>query len=260
MTEEKPKLGIALSGGGARGIAHIGVLKALREEGIIPDVLAGASAGAIIGALHAAGKTPEEMLNFVKDSSIWRIFRVGIPYDGLTKLTYLRQRLKETLQEDSFEALQHKLFVTVANLNTGQLRTVSEGPLFDFVVASSSVPLVFKPIEIDGELYVDGGLINNLPVEPLLDEAQHVLGVNAMPTLPVTNKDIQTVFGIATRCFELSIYANSRANINQCHLVITPEELQQYHIFQFNKYQSIHDIGYRAAKKAMPDIVRMLAD
>lgn len=260
MTKRKRKLGMALSGGGARGIAHIGVLQALREAGIVPEVLSGTSAGAIVGALHASGHTPEAMLEFVEDTSIWRIFTVNLPYDGLTKLTYLKKRLTECIAKDSFEALNHPLYITVANLNSGSLRTIHQGPLFDAVVASSSIPLVFKPVEMDGELYVDGGLLDNLPVEPILPEAEVIVGVNAMPTLPVKNKSIQTVFGIATRCFEMSIYANSRTNLEQCHLVITPTQLQQYNIFQFNKYEAIYEIGYEAGLEAVPQLQALLAE
>lgn len=260
MNKQKRKLGMALSGGGARGIAHIGVLQALREAGIVPEVLSGTSAGSIVGALHAAGHTPDDMLDFVKDTSIWRIFTVNLPYDGLTKLTYLKKRLTECIAEDSFEALNHPLYITVANLNQGTLRTIHSGCLFDAVVASSSIPLVFKPVEMDGELYVDGGLLDNLPVEPILPQADIVVGVNVMPTLPVKNKNIQTVFGIATRCFEMSIYANSRTNLEHCHLVITPEKLQQYNIFQFNKYEAIYNIGYEAGQEAVPKLQKLLVE
>ena len=258
MKKSYAPIGIALSGGGARGVAHIGVLKALQEEGIRPQVVAGTSAGAIIGALYAAGKSPEEMLDFIKDSRIWRILQVGIPYDGLTKLTYLKKRLKDVLEIDSFDALDHKLHIAVTNLNTGLVETMHSGKLFDVIVASSSIPLVFKPVEINGASYVDGGLLNNLPVEPLIGEVSHIIGVNAMPNLSVGNKAVQSVFGIATRCFELSIYANSRKNLELCDIVIAPEKLYRYNIFQFNKYKAICDIGYQAAYDMMPAIKALL--
>lgn len=258
MQQKKERIGMTLSGGGARGIAHIGVLQAFREADIVPDILSGTSAGAIVGALHAAGYSPEAMLDFVKDTSIWRIFTVNLPYDGLTKLTYLKKRLEECIVEDSFESLRHPLFISVANLNSGSLRTMHRGPLFDAVVASCSIPLVFKPVEMDGELYVDGGLLDNLPVEPLLSRAEVIVGVNVMPTLPVKNKSIQTVFGIATRCFELSVFANSRKNLESCDLVVTPEQLDEYNIFQFNKYREIYQIGYEAGQEAVPGVKRLL--
>ena len=113
----RKRIGLALSGGGARGIAHIGVLQALEEQGIFPEVISGASAGAIVGALYAAGKTPEEIMEFVRKASFFKMFKVAIPFSGLTKLTYLRDKLAESIPEDRFEALEKKLFVAIANLN-----------------------------------------------------------------------------------------------------------------------------------------------
>ena len=143
------KIGISLSGGGARGFAHIGVLKALEENDIFPDVIAGTSAGAIIGALYAAGKTPDEMLDFVRESSILKIFRVTLPNKGLTSLDYLRERLEEVLPVDDFASLQKELYVAVTNLKSGELEIIHHGLLHETIMASSAIPLVFKPVEID---------------------------------------------------------------------------------------------------------------
>ena len=111
MSLEKIKISIALSGGGARGIAHVGVLKALEENGIYPQIISGTSAGSIVGALYASGQTPEQMIEFVREASVMKIFKMGLPYSGLTKLTYLRDRLAAFIPNDSFEALDKKLFV-----------------------------------------------------------------------------------------------------------------------------------------------------
>ncbi len=241
------KLGLALSGGGARGIAHIGVIKALEDAGIQADIVSGTSAGSIVGALYAAGYNSDDMLRFVKDASMWRLFKFGLPVDGLTKLVYLKEHLSEFLDVDSFEALNLPLIIAISNLNSGALRYVNSGPLFDVVMASSSIPLVFKPVEINGSVYVDGGLINNLPAKVLKPQADHILGVNAMPVKDVRARSVQTVFGIATRCFELSVYANSLGDMEVCDWVIEPKGLYDYNIFQFNKYQELFDLGYEAA-------------
>jgi len=243
----KKRLGLVLSGGGARGIAHIGVIRALQEHGIEADLIAGTSAGAIVGALYAAGHSPDSMLDFVRDASIWRIFKVGLPTDGLTKLTYLRERLAQFITQNDFAALQKPLHIAVTNLNTGKLEIKDSGPLFEAVMASSSIPLVFKPVEFDGQVYVDGGLLNNLPVAPIAEHCTHIIGVNVMPNLEVQNKAVQSVFGIATRCFELSIYANTLPSARDCDWLIEPKELYRYNIFQFNKYREIHDLGYEEA-------------
>ena len=256
---KKYKLGLALSGGGARGIAHVGVLKAFEEAGIVPDAYSGTSAGSIVGAMRAAGKTPEQIMQMVKESSLFKIFKVGMPIDGLTKLTYLREKLSAYIASDSFEDLKKPLFVSLANLNTGQKEIVSSGVLFDVVMASCSIPLVFKPVEINGALYVDGGLFNNLPADALREHCEVLIGINVMPNIEVPAKELQTVIGIASRCFDLSVRANTVNSLEMCDLVIEPEELHQYGIHQFNKYQELYKIGYQAGKSQVDEIKALLA-
>lgn len=254
LTMNKPalKIGLSLSGGGARGAAHIGVLQALLEHDIQPYALAGASAGAIIGSLHAAGKTPQDMLDFIQESKMLKLMSFGFKSGGLSHLTYLRDRLAEVLPEDSFESLGKPVYIAISNLNTGLLEIRHSGPLFDVVMASSSIPLVFKPVEINGQQYVDGGLLCNLPVKPLVRDCDFVIGVNVMPHIHVPDKSVQSVIGIAARCFDLSIQANTQPNAALCDLLIEPKEVSQYHIFQFTQYQRIYEIGYEETIRRMP--------
>jgi NTE family protein len=258
---EKPRIGIAFSGGGARGIAHLGGLKALEEARIEPDLVAGTSAGAIVGALYAAGLSIDEMRDFVRDASLWKAFKVNMPFAGFAKLTYLEERLAKYISEDSFESLPKSLFVAVTNLNSGELEIRDSGPLFAAVTASASVPLVFQPVKMDGNLYVDGGLMANLPVKPLVEKkADFIIGVNVVPMIEAKAKALQSFLGIAMRCFDLSILANTRPQREFCDVLIEPEGIEDYHIFQFGKHEEIFELGYKAAKKALKDIEGKLAD
>lgn len=253
-TKQMKRIGIALSGGGARGIAHIGVLQALAEHHIHPEVVSGASAGAIVGALYAAGKSPAEMLQFVKDSSLLKLFKMGLPLNGLAKLTYVRDQLKAIIPENDFSQLKYRLFVAVANLNTGECEMRNEGMLAEVVMASCSIPLVFKPVEIEGNWYVDGGLLNNMPVAPLLPHSDYIIGVNVIPHVKTASKNIQSIIGVATRCFELSILSNTNASIDMCDVLIEPRRVHAFNIFQFNQYEKLFDIGYQAAMDKIPQI------
>lgn len=254
MMKEKLRIGIGLSGGGARGVAHIGVLQALEENGFYPEVLAGTSAGSIVGALYAAGYSPAEMLDFVKDSSIFKVFRVVLPNDGLAKLSYLQERLAEYIGKDDFSALDKKLFIAISNLITGELEIRDSGPLFDVVKASCSIPLVFKPVEIGEYLYVDGGVLENLPVSPLQSHADFIIGVNVMPHVETRAKSVQNLIGIATRVFDMSIWANTRPNLDCIDVLIEPKEVQKYNIFLFTKHQELYEIGYKATLAQMDRI------
>lgn len=254
------KIGISLSGGGARGFAHIGVLKALEEYDIFPEVIAGTSAGAIIGALYAAGKSPDEMLEFVQDSNILRIFRVALPNKGLASLDYLRERLIEAIPEDDFAVLEKDLYVAVTNLMTGKLEIKNEGPLHEVVMASSAIPLVFKPIKINEHLYVDGGVLNNMPTKPLLRHADAIIGVNVMPNIEVEDKEVNGMLAISARVFEMSIWANTRPNLRRCDVVVEPAKVHKYNIFSFNRHQELFEIGYEAAIERMPLIKEKLEE
>jgi NTE family protein len=252
MNNNKPTLGLALSGGGARGIAHIGVIQALLEHGYQPDVLAGTSAGAIVGSLFAAGMTPEEILKIAKKASIFKLITVSLPYSGLTKLTYLNDLLAAHIKTDNFSALNKEMYIAIANLNTGALEIRSRGELFKVVMASSSIPLVFQPVEIEGQFYVDGGILNNLPAEALNGKADIIIGVNVMPHVEVGKKAINNVFGIAQRCFDLSILANIQPQIALCDIFIEPKAIREFNIFQLNRYKQLYDIGYAAMEEKLP--------
>ncbi|PHN08478.1 patatin-like phospholipase family protein [Flavilitoribacter nigricans] len=249
--ENGKKIGISLSGGGARGIAHIGVLKALEEHNIHPDVIVGCSAGSIVGALYAAGMPTDTMLDFIKDSSLWKLVSLRLPGGGLNKLDYLKQRLGECIDEDSFEGLKKPLHLAIANLNTGKLEIRNTGTLFSIIQASCAIPLVFEPIDIDGELYVDGGALCNMPVTPLKDVTDFTIGVNVMPRIKATKASVSTMRGIAMRCFEMSIWSNTHSEAEKCDLLIEPKLINKYHIFQFNKFQELYDIGYEAAMSVL---------
>ncbi len=259
--KRKPTIGLALSGGGARGIAHIGVIKALQENDIHPSIITGASAGSIIGALLADEKTVEEMLSFVRDSSILKIWKVGLPNRGITSLAYLRERLSAYLVEDTFESLKTPLYVATTNLNAGTCEMFHSGPLISTIVASSSIPLVFQPVEINGSLYVDGGVLDNLPVTPLLEQKVDVIiGVNVMPHVEVESKSLQGVLGVANRCFDLSVLANTLPSLKHCDFVIEPKGVNDYNIFNFSKVDALFDIGYKEAQQVVPEIKKALAE
>ena len=258
MYNNQVKVGLSLSGGGARGFAHIGAIQALLEAGIQPDVVAGTSAGSVVATLYAAGFTPAEMLQFIQESNFLRLVTFGIPSGGLSKLTYLRNRLQEIIKTDDISELKHPLWVALTNLNSGALEFRNTGPLYDTVMASCSIPLVFQPVEMNDHLYVDGGLLCNLPVAPLMNHADFVIGVNLIPPVEATKETLSGVMGIAYRCFDLLVWTNTREQSKLCDFLLEPEEIVNYTIFQFNKYEKIYELGYEQAKAQMPALLEQL--
>jgi len=254
------KLGLTLSGGGVRGIMHIGVLKALEEEGIRPGIISGTSAGAIIGAFYAAGLSPDQIMKIVDESGWFKIVKPAIPVKGFMTLDYLRKLMVKHIPEDNFSALHTPLLVTVTNLNSGELEVYQDGPLFDRVVASASVPLMFEPVQDDGTLYLDGGLMMNLPASPIRDRCRFLLGVNLVPKVPLEKRELSGIVRIAMRCFDIAIISNMEKELSLLDWVIQPEALNDLSMFDFSfsKGRQLYQLGYTSTKEMMPAILKAL--
>lgn len=254
------KIGIALSGGGAKGIAHIGVIRALLENGVEPTIVSGTSAGSIIGALYAAGLATDDMERMIADSSFMKIFRIfGIPGAGFSKLDYLQERLAAFIPEDSFESLNFPLYVCATNMNIGKAVYFNKGKLFDKVVASCSVPWLFKPIEIDGELYVDGGITNNMPAGIIREQCDILIGSNVKPKVHVqSNKELDTFMGITQRVVDLTLWTNSKPHIKMLDVYIAPEKVNEFSFFSMSKVKELCDIGYEETMNQMPKLLGLI--
>lgn len=246
------KLGFALSGGGTRGLVHVGALQAFHEHDIRPDIISGTSAGSIVGALYASGYSPAEILEIASERSLMRMFGLRIPAKGFVRHSFLKRILSKYIPENSFENLRLPLLVTIANLNSGMPETKSSGPLIDIVIASSSVPVLFEPIHIDGEIYVDGGLLMNLPASPLVDHSDLIIGVNLIPQLPASSGDLNSIMNIANRCFDLSALNNIKPELAHCDVVIEPPDIQSYSRFNFTQIEKMYEIGYDETVKQIP--------
>ena len=251
---------MVLSGGGSRGLAHIGVLKALGEEGIEPDCLSGTSAGAIVAALYAAGHSPAEMLEFFETKHPFRVSRLALRKPGIFDTQKVVGDFLEYFPDDSFDALGKKVFMTATEIVDGRLEIFTSGSLIQALLASSSAPLVFTPTEIDGHWYSDGGVIDNFPIDPLHGLCSTILGVYASPLRQRERADLKSSLAVGMRALEVGMYYRSRDRFHQCDLLICPEELSRYGNFETRHYAEILDIGYRAARARMGEIAALVAD
>ena len=233
--------GISLSGGGARGIAHLGVLKALSEEGIKPGVISGTSAGAIIGAFVAAGIGHEESLNIIIKTRLLSIFKPAFSWRGLLSVDKLGKILSQHLPAD-FESLDLPFLVAATDINAGQTHYFKSGNLTQAVMASSCIPVVFSPVEIDGILYVDGGILNNLPAEPIRDQVTKLIGVSCNPY--AYKADLKNVRSLMERSALLAINGNTAKSKELCDVIIEPPGLSKYSGFDLSKAREIFNEGY----------------
>ncbi len=240
--DKRYKLGIVLSGGGARGYAHIGVLKALNENGIYPDVVSATSAGSIVGALYADGFTPDEIYKIFSDVDLYKFLSFYRPVFGLLRFDGLRKKLQQSLKAQNYTELKMPLYVCATNFTKAHVQYFTQGDLITSIMASCAIPMVLKPVLINGDFYVDGGLMNNLPVEPLLGICDEIIGVNVNPVYEV--KKFRSVRNYADRIMHLAIRANIESSITKCDVYIEPPGLMEYHLFKVSAAQQIFEIGY----------------
>lgn len=253
------KLGVVCAGGGARAIAHIGILHALRERGIEAQALSGTSAGAVVAALYAAGHSTEKMLELFETRSPFRFSKLSFSKPGLIDTVKVREELAQYFPEDSFESLQRRLFITATDLVNAKLAIFESGSLISALLASSSVPVVFTPTEIDGRLFADGGLVNNFPVEPLIGLCDVILGVYVSPLKAVQPDDLDSTLAVSQRALEISRYYNSKPKFHQCDVLLCPQDLGEYLAFDTRHVQEIFEIGYREATENMEAVEAAMA-
>ncbi|MFA6799019.1 MAG: patatin-like phospholipase family protein [Bacteroidales bacterium] len=241
---KKPyKLGLVLGGGGARGFAHLGVTRALYEHDIKPDIISGVSAGSIVGAFLAAGLNPAEVFELLRDQDIMKITNIHLPKDGLLKLGGLQKQLKLHIPFKKVEELPIKLIVAVCNLNKARVEYLSEGPLADLVLASSSIPVLFAPVSLNDQLYADGGVLDNLPVKPVRKICEKVIAVDISP-VHETDK-LENLFQIAVRTFHLSVWKYTVQWGKKADILIEPPDVDKYDILSTKHVEELYERSYQ---------------
>ncbi len=246
LSKRPYKLGLALSGGGARGFAHLGVYKAMEELGIKPDIISGTSAGAIAGALFASGHSAEESIQFFKNKKLLDFARPLVSKTGIMNMNGMAKRLSEFVRVDSFEKLQIPLVVTATDMNLATPTHFNSGKLIPRVIASCSIPIVFVPVTIDNHQYADGGVFMNLPVRPIRELCDTVIGVHIDPLEPC--EQIKSIVHLAERSFHMGILSNMSIDARLCDVLIIPKHISRYSMFDLSNIDEVVDEGYQQAK------------
>lgn len=251
-------IGLVLSGGGSKGIAHAGVLKFLDEEGIRPNHIAGTSSGAIVSSLYAWGKKPEEILEFFKSIYFfhWRhfTFRKAGFIDSSAFVNYFTSIFKDATLGD----MPFKMHLTATDLVSGKLRIFGpETKIADAVLASSAFPGVISPYEIDGKLYSDGGILNHFPTDVLQGRVETLIGIYVSPIQKIGLSDLRSIKSVTTRAYDLLSASSNMQKISLCDWIISPDELALYSTFETNrnKMDEIFYIGYESAKKSYESLI-----
>ncbi|GAB3976566.1 patatin-like phospholipase family protein [Spirosoma terrae] len=250
------KIGLVLSGGGARGIAHLGVIKALQEMGIGFDQISGTSAGAIAGAFIAQGYSPDESLKIIESSSFVRHIRPAWNRMGLLRLDTIVDIYRKYISHDTFEGLRIPLHVVAVDLNAGEQVVFNSGELIRPVLASCCLPGIFEPFQINKRQYVDGGVLNNLPVEPLEDKVDCLIGSHCNVLGP--RKPIRSMRGVIERSLVLAVQTKTKERFTKCNVLIEPPQLAEYGTTDISKARELFRIGYQHTRLMATDIDKAL--
>ncbi|MCD8372095.1 MAG: patatin-like phospholipase family protein [Clostridia bacterium] len=261
------KLGLALGGGGARGVAHIGVIKALEEEGITPYCISGTSMGAVVGGCYACGIDIDTIRDVVLKLKLSDLVDVDVaPY---TRLSILRSKKLQKLFLQyiggmQFSDLKIPFNCTAVDLYSGKLIIMEEGSVATAVQASASIPAVFRPVQYGDMLLVDGGVLCRVPVRQAKAlGADVVIGIDAIKNADEPVTKVPNLIAKITRVFDIVDSVNTAKERSSpdypCDLMLAPEmkDMSQYAVKNLDK---AYAEGYDITKAHMDEIKKLLED
>lgn len=251
---KKYQIGYALSGGFIKGFAHLGVMQALLEHGIRPDIISGVSAGALAGVFYADGNEPYKVLDFFSGHKFQDLTKLVIPKKGLFELSEFKDFLNTNLKANRLEDLQVPMIITATDLDHGRMVHFHKGEIAERVAASCCMPVMFSPVKIDGTYYVDGGLMMNLPVSTIRRICDKIVAINVSPIIAEDYK--QNILSIAMRSFHFMFRANTFPEREKCDLLIEPYNLYGYSNTEMEKAEEIFEQGYKTAAETLTQLMQ----
>ncbi len=279
------KIGIVLSGGGARGLAHIGLLKAFEEEKIKPYAIAGASMGGIVGALYALGYDSYELQNFLKEFEFDKMLETRSPFYNMsrgnriintllmqtallplfTKLGLdsgrkIRKTFKEITQDKEFKDLRIPFACVSVDLKTGRKVVLKEGKLCKAMYATGAIPPYLEPLSVNDMLLADGGILSNVPIEAARElGADFIIAVDVNPVQTNRRKEkFSNAFDIILRTLDITLDALYVEELKKCDFLL--QIPLDYDIFDFSFKDEIVEIGYSTTKRQINKIKEILSE
>ena len=291
---KRPKIGVAFEGGGALGLGHVGVLEWLEKNHVPVDYIAGTSMGGLVGGLYATGNSPSEIRGLIRDIDWDEVLGGRVPFKELAfrrkedKRAYPNnielgvrnksislpsglnsgQRVNFILDRaalpysnlKSFDDLPIPFRCVATDLETGAARVFQDGSLSEALRATMSLPAVFTPVVTsNGKVYVDGGLINNLPVDVVKSMGADIVIAVYLETSPFDAKTKQSLLSISGRAVGLMIEANVKHNMEVADILVTVN-LAGYTSSDYNRGDKIADQGYEGAEKKSSLLTRFAVD
>lgn len=244
--EASYKVGLALSGGGARGIAHLGVIKALEEMGVSFHCMSGTSFGAMMATFYSYGLSPDQILDLIINTRFFSSLRPAWTLRGLINLERLSDVLLKIIPENNFNSLKIPVTVTATNLSKGTVEYFDSGELIPAVLASCCVPVVFNPLILNGNVYVDGGIMDNLPTRPLRDKCDILIASNCNNVS--SDFDVRNFRSVVERSLLIAINGNTTISKNISDVVIEPPGLGNISVFDVGRAVEVFERAYEFSK------------
>lgn len=250
-------IGLALGGGSARGMAHIGILRALEELAVPVHCLAGTSSGSIIGALFAAGYSPGQLADLARSTS-WRdLSQLLVPRRSLLGNGRMEKLLQELLHGQRFEQLTLPFAAVCTDLYTAEKVVLKDGSVARAVRASCSIPGIFEPLERGQQLLVDGGLVENVPVKTARElGADYVIAVDLYASAAGSSQ-IDGIMGVLARSFEIMQRQLSMPDFHSADVFIAPDMAGES-LIDLTQVDRYIELGYQAAMGHRDQLLRLL--
>lgn len=246
------KVGLALGGGAVLGAVHVGVLKALEEKKIKIKAISGTSAGAIVAALYAFGKTPLEIEKIVVEFEWKKLSSLTISKYGVLSNEKIGEIIKQNIGDKKFKDANIGLGMIATDITTGEKVILDKGNVADAVIASTCIPGIFIPVEIEGRFLVDGGIVENIPLSPLKDkDIDFIIGVDLVPER--SYKKPENVIEVLYNSFNFLVKINKKAQTKDADIIIKPD-LSDFNAVDMSQIKDLIQIGYDETKKIIKNL------
>lgn len=255
--------GIALSSGGAKGYVHIGVLKFLEEKKLIPKYISGSSIGGLVGAAFSLGYSAAKMESIARNLDKKKLFDYTIPLDSVIKAKNIDEFLESLLEDKTFEDCRCNLIVTKTNISNQRIEYTDSGLLFDAVRASIRIPGFFPPFRVNSQEFVDGGVLDPIPILPIKDKVDVVLAVKFYNNYETEVKNrfpniVKTV--LKTISTTESYIREEKLKQNPPDILLDIKETSEKSIFDYNHITEMIDLGYNYMKNNFEKLVSLLEE
>lgn len=249
MARKVNEVVLALSGGGARGAYHLGVLHYLDEQNIKIKAICATSIGSIIGAGYAYGVSPKQQLKLLQSKEIKKVFKFAWFQGSIFHIDMNAAVLQQLAPNIEIEDLHIPLHITATNMDDASETIFSKGKAHMLCKASSALTPLFKPVQIKGTTYTDGGFINHIPIKPLFQYDLPIIAVNLHPY--IKNKKMHNLFASLKRVIIVGMEQNTKFAKDHCDYLIESDNLVDFSILSLKNFDALFELGYNAAKEKL---------